>query len=234
MLFSTQLGWRSWVVVITASLLTACIGNPLSWDPDTHVVQSGETLATLALRYEVRVGDLVAWNALTNPDRIYPGQKLRVARPPDWSPPQRTVATTTSSGSGKPQSSATLADAPPTRWFWPASGPKLAARNAAGVGDGIDIGGKVGDPIFAASDGKVVYSGSGLSGYGNLLIIKHNERYLSAYGHNESLLVAEGAKVRGGERVATMGKGPGQRAMLHFEIRRDGKPVDPLKYLKKQ
>ena len=85
--------------------------------------------------------------------------------------------------------------------------------------------------MLAAAAGEVVYSGSGLVGYGQLLIIKHNESYLSAYGHNDALLVEEGQRVNSGQRIARMGQGPGQRSMLHFEIRRNGQPVDPIRYL---
>ena len=99
---------------------------------------------------------------------------------------------------------------------------------------GIDIAGKRGDPVRAAADGVVVYSGSGLVGYGELIIVKHDESWLSAYGHNRARLVAEGAKVRAGQQIAEMGRTGADRDMLHFEVRFDGKPVDPLRYLPKR
>lgn len=212
-----------------AALLSGCVTNPLSWDPETHIVQKGETLAVLALRYEVRVRDLVAWNRLKNPDRILPGQSLRVAKPAGWSDRPPRSAVKTPSASPRPP-----AVAAPTDWFWPAEGRLVPNRNNAGVGDGINIGAKEGAPVFATSSGKVVYSGTGLTGYGKLIIVKHNDRYLSAYGYNQTMLVKEGEQVSGGQRIATMGLGPGKVPMLHFEIRRDGKPVEPLNYLKKK
>jgi lipoprotein NlpD len=96
---------------------------------------------------------------------------------------------------------------------------------------GIDIAGKVGDPVLAAADGRVVYAGSGLRGYGNLIIIKHNNTYLTAYAHNRSLLVKEDQAVRQGQRIAEMGSTDSDQVKLHFEIRRQGKPVDPVRYL---
>jgi lipoprotein NlpD len=100
-----------------------------------------------------------------------------------------------------------------------------------GPGTGILIGGRQDDPIFAAAPGQVVYSGSGLIGYGQLIILRHNDTYLSAYGHNSSLLVKEGDKVSRGQRIGTMGEGPGREPRLHFEIRRNGQPVDPRQFL---
>ncbi len=99
------------------------------------------------------------------------------------------------------------------------------------TGKGIDIDGIVGDDVRAAAAGKVVYAGSGLIGYGKIIIIKHSEEFLSAYGHNDELFVSEGEQVKQGERIATLGRGPESRPLLHFEIRINGKAVDPLQYL---
>jgi lipoprotein NlpD len=96
---------------------------------------------------------------------------------------------------------------------------------------GLDIGGKAGDPVFAAADGKVVYAGAGLRGYGNLIIIKHNNTYLSAYAHNQALLVKEDQAIQKGQKIAEMGNSDADQVKLHFEIRRQGKPVDPTRYL---
>jgi lipoprotein NlpD len=115
-------------------------------------------------------------------------------------------------------------------WAWPASG-KLAAQFVEGGSKGIDILGKKGDPVLAAADGKVVYSGSGLRGYGQLLIVKHNNTYLTAYAHNSRVLVKEGQSVTRGQRIAEMGDTEADQVKLHFEVRRQGKPVDPLKHL---
>ncbi len=117
-------------------------------------------------------------------------------------------------------------------WKWPASGSLLDKFSTVGtINKGIDLAGRKGEPVFAAADGKVVYSGTGLVGYGNLIIIKHNEMYLSAYGHNSKLLLKEGQWAKAGQKIAEIGSTGTQRDKLHFEIRRNGKPVDPLLYL---
>ena len=115
-------------------------------------------------------------------------------------------------------------------WIWPAKGRVLAGFSEA-TNKGVDILGKVGDPVFASASGRVVYSGIGLRGYGKLIIIKHNQTYLSAYAHNSSLLVKEGQNVVRGQKIAEIGNTDSSQAKLHFEIRRLGKPVDPLKFL---
>jgi lipoprotein NlpD len=115
-------------------------------------------------------------------------------------------------------------------WIWPANGKVLGQFSESGS-KGIDIGGKAGDPVIAAGDGKVVYSGTGLRGYGMLIIVKHNATFLSAYAHNQKLLVKEGQTVSKGQKIAEMGNSDADQVKLHFEVRRQGKPVDPLKYL---
>lgn len=115
-------------------------------------------------------------------------------------------------------------------WLWPAAGAVLAGFDEA-RNKGVDIAGQLGDPVLAAADGRVVYAGAGLRGYGNLVILKHNNTYLTAYAHNQSLLVKEDQTVRRGQRIAEMGNTDADRVKLHFEIRRQGKPVDPLRYL---
>lgn len=121
-------------------------------------------------------------------------------------------------------------------WRWPTKGPVLSTYSESSPGrKGINIGGTAGQNVIAAAPGRVVYSGDGLPRYGNLLIIKHNDVYLSAYAHNASLLVKEGDAVEAGQRIATLGRtGSSQRDQLHFEIRRNGKPVDPMRFLPKQ
>lgn len=115
-------------------------------------------------------------------------------------------------------------------WIWPANGKIVGTFSEGGI-KGVDIAGKAGDPVIAASDGKIVYSGTGLRGYGKLVIIKHNATYLSAYAHNQTILVKEGQTVSKGQKIAEMGNSDAEQVMLHFEVRRQGKPVDPLKYL---
>lgn len=116
-------------------------------------------------------------------------------------------------------------------WGWPAGGRIVAGFSDANSGKGIDISGKIGQPVYASASGKVVYSGNGLRGYGKLIIIKHNKTYLSAYAHNNQILVKEGQNVVKGQKIGEMGSSDTDQVKLHFEIRRFGKPVDPAKYL---
>ena len=120
------------------------------------------------------------------------------------------------------------------RWQWPTAGNVKRGFNNTASKKGINIAGRLGQPVYAASGGDVVYSGSGLVGYGNLVIIKHDDVFLSAYGHNRRLLVKEGEKVKPGQMIAEMGETAKDGALLHFEIRQEGKPVDPMRYLPKQ
>jgi lipoprotein NlpD len=115
-------------------------------------------------------------------------------------------------------------------WIWPTSGAVIAGFDEA-KNKGLDISGKAGDPVLAAGDGRVVYAGAGLRGYGNLVILKHNNTYLTAYAHNQTLLVKEDQNVRKGQKIAEMGQSDADRVKLHFEIRRQGKPVDPARFL---
>jgi lipoprotein NlpD len=115
-------------------------------------------------------------------------------------------------------------------WLWPAAGPIIVAFDEK-RSKGVALAGKAGDPVLAAADGRVVYAGSGIRGYGNLLIVKHNNTYLTAYAHNQTLLVKEDQVVRRGQKIAEMGATDAERVQLHFEIRREGKPVDPTKLL---
>lgn len=130
-----------------------------------------------------------------------------------------------------PPAPAASADA--VDFVWPAQGAVIAAFDEA-KNKGVSIGGKIGDPVLAAADGRVVYAGAGLRGYGNLIILKHNNTFLTAYAHNQSLLVREDQTVRQGQRIAEMGSSDTDRVKLHFEVRRNGKPVDPVAYLPKR
>ncbi len=215
-----------------------------------HVVRRGESLFSIAWQYGLDYRTLARWNGIRPPYTIHPGQRLRlrpgpVARQrsaPPARPRQMPVPKKAASGSGKAEvarkPSPRTADAPErsgqrvVRWTWPADGPILRRFDPRRPGKkGISIGGRPGDPVRAAADGRVVYSGSGLVGYGRLIIIKHNNLYLSAYGHNRKLLVREGDVVRRGQVIARLGSSGTNRPQLHFEIRRQGRPVDPLRYL---
>ena len=149
-------------------------------------------------------------------------------KPPPAAPPKPPVAETASKSAAPPSSAARSVAG--VRWTRPTSG-KTISTFGRGGNKGIDIGGMFEQPIRAAAPGRVVYAGSGLIGYGKLVIVKHDSRILSAYAHNERLHVGEGDEVKGGQHIADMGRSGKGRVMLHFEIRRDGKPVDPLRYL---
>jgi lipoprotein NlpD len=221
----------------------------------TAQVQRGDTLYGVAFRNGIDFRDLAAWNNIGAPYTIYPGQNLklypsggtRVATGVPTRPPNATATTTTATttATGRPRPvTATSSPAPAvTRpssspassgfaWRWPADGPVIG-RFATGdaTKQGVDIAGSSGQAVRAAGDGVVVYSGGGLVGYGELVIIKHDESWLSAYGHNRKRLVNEGQNVKAGQQIAEMGRSGAARDMLHFEIRYNGKPVDPQQYL---
>ena len=133
-------------------------------------------------------------------------------------------------GAATPQPAAAHENDDDMTWAWPASGPVVAPFDDAKT-KGLAIGGKAGDPVYAAADGRVVYAGSGLRGYGNLVIVRHNANYLTAYAHNQTLLVKEDQIVKRGQKIAEMGATDADRVQLHFEIRKQGKPIDPAKLL---
>ena len=209
----------------------------------TAVVRPGQTVYRIATENGITALDLALWNDIAPPYTIYPGQRLRLY-PRDGRPaptartvpvtPRRTPATTPTPRA-PPASTAsseapTVADAP--TWRWPTDGGVLTGFAAGDpTRQGIDIAGHEGQPVRAAADGVVVYSGSGLVGYGELVIIKHNDQWLTAYGHNRARLVNEGTRVKAGDQIAEMGHSGASRDILHFEIRYNGKPVDPQVYL---
>jgi lipoprotein NlpD len=206
--------------------LAAC--STTRWDHtprEQHVVRTGETLYTIAWRYDRNHRDLARWNGLGDGSLIHPGQVIRLT------PPAGSASAGTPASRNK-RPLPPIPDDPPPKWVWPTRG-SVAVNfgGRPGSGTGVLIGGKAGQAVNAAAGGSVVYSGGGLSAYGQLIIVKHNDTYLSAYGHNSSLLVKEGERVRQGQRIATMGEGPGREPRLHFEIRRNGKPVNPRQYL---
>ncbi|TDJ48561.1 MAG: LysM peptidoglycan-binding domain-containing protein [Gammaproteobacteria bacterium] len=212
--------------LIAVLVMIGC-SSALRWAPEYYVVQGGDTIYSIAFRYGIDQRDLLAWNRIDNASLIRPGQRLRLSAP---------GGSTAGSVSTPPPSAprAPPADRPvqSVGWRWPTDGKVIASYGAsAKTQSGIQIGGKRGQSVRAASGGQVVYAGSGLPGYGQLLIIKHNNDYLSAYGHNDRLLVTEGATVKRGQPIARMGLGPGRRPLLHFEIRRRGQPVDPIPFL---
>ena len=222
--------------------------------PGYYQVKPGETLIRIALDNGQNWRDVARWNNLDNPNVIEVGQVLRVAPPtadtgtvtrpigtarieprpldakpgaPGASAPVATVAATPAPA---PAPAAAGSGDEEVAWQWPASGTVLSGFEE-GRTKGLAIAGKPGDAVLAAADGRVVYAGSGLRGYGNLVILKHNNTYLTAYAHNQVLLVKEDQTVRRGQKIAEMGSTDADRVQLHFEVRRQGKPVDPSKLL---
>ena len=310
---------RTFGLLSIALVAVACTPTLVNFAPRVHVVQSGETLFSIAWRYQLDVRELVLWNGLENPNLILVGQRLflmpeglpgsqaanagqipaastassgqtgsaqagtrqagpsqpPVAAPPTApassgggtsatpasrqqaavpsasmpvpvpSPPPVPAGTAAGSMGAAPASSGqtaasrpppppptpqpSLAVLPAPTWQWPIRGPVVSPYGAAeGTGGGIGIGGQLGADIRASAAGQVVYAGDGLAAYGNLIIIKHNDTFLSAYGHNDELVVGEGDTVEQGDVIAKMGMGPERQPQVHFEIRRNGTPVDPL------
>jgi lipoprotein NlpD len=263
----------------------------------SYQVIKGDTLYSIAFRNGVDYRSLAAWNGISEPYTIWPGQVLRLspaggeparpvviaATPPprpvpapapvavapafeDVPPASQSVAPVATSASVAAGSRASTLPAPATssvtvpvagstattppepaqtpvvssgparsaggvNWRWPADGSVFKRFQSGDAIPGIEIAGKAGDPVRAAADGVVVYSGNGLVGYGELIIIKHNDSLLSAYGHNRKRLVKEGQKVSAGQQIAEMGSTGASRDELQFQIRKDGNPVDPLSYL---
>jgi lipoprotein NlpD len=221
-----------------------------------YTVKPKDTLIGIGLETGQSHKDIARWNSLENPNRIEIGQVLRVTPPvADGVAAAKPVvsgavtATPIVAGSSKPASPMVPASAPPSNassapvvnaitapvedeisWIWPSNGTVLAGFDEV-KNKGLDIGGATGDAVLASADGKVVYAGAGLRGYGNLIILKHNQVYLTAYAHNQSLLVKEDQSVKKGQKIAEMGNSDADRVKLHFEVRRQGKPVDPAKYL---
>ena len=219
-----------------------------------YTVKPGETLIRIGLETGQNWKDIAAWNNLEQPNQISVGQVLRVLPPTATlaaaaSAPESNGVVTRPIGSGSVASTQVQPgqnSAPAARpaepaaatatvdsglnWIWPVPGPVLAGFDEV-KNKGLDLGGTAGEPVLAAADGRVVYVGAGLRGYGNLIILKHDNTYLTAYAHNKTLLVKEDQAVRRGQKIAEMGNSDADRVKLHFEVRRQGKPVDPLKYL---
>lgn len=211
--------------------------------PRSYQVQAGDSLFSIAYQFDLDYRELAAANGLRPPYTIFVGQQLSLnSADGGLNTPEITAGTAVTNNSVARASASGNAEGSLRRqpigggsnttpsWRWPHSGALLQRFGQAG-NKGLDIGGGVGDPVFAASDGEVVYAGIGVQGAGNLVIIRHNERFLSAYAHNQTLLVQEGAQVVAGQQIAELGRDGSGEAKLHFEIRLAGQSVDPQEYL---
>jgi lipoprotein NlpD len=279
---------RRTLIALLVLLLTACAGGPpapvldrssgyrtvsnQAGTPEVHLVQRGDTLYSIAFRYNLDHRTLAGWNAIGPPYTIYPEQVLwlrpprqqqrsevspQVSKPaaaPANKPAARASTPPANSGSGTRNSGQAAAgpaakkDSAPSnnttgtsgerlaanlRWVWPVAGGRLNREFVAGNKDrqGIDIAGMAGQPVVAAADGEVVYSGAGFVGYAGLIIIKHNDSLLSAYAHNRRRLVAEGDRVTAGQQIAELGQSPRGADEVYVQIRRNGVPQNPMEYL---
>ncbi len=240
---------------VAADAKPALPGAENAGKPGYYSVKPGDTLIRIGLDNGQNWRDIRRWNDLPDPNRIEVGQVLRVLPPNvdaeavtargvaaarvDARPLDARAAAAPASAASAPEATAAApgGSAPAAavsddnlNWQWPAAA-ALSGSFEEGKSKGIVLAGKAGDPVLAAADGRVVYAGDKLRGYGNLVIVKHNATYLSAYAHNQALLVKEDQVVRRGQKIAEMGASDADRVQLHFEIRRLGKPVDPTKLL---
>ncbi|CAK0775551.1 lipoprotein NlpD [Gammaproteobacteria bacterium] len=240
-------------ILLGLCVLSACTSEPPTLSPSSseedagfvYVVKPGDSLSIIALQHGENYRNLARWNGIPPPYTIYPGQRLQLTPPPNTeNVPEIPISESQPFTKEnfpkelKPNKKETSANkknkdkldaAERLHWGWPAKGKTL--RGFSSSNQGIDISGRKGDPIIAAADGKVVYSGTGIIGYGPLIIIKHDDHYLSAYAHNKYLLVKEGDYVVQGQKIAEMGTNQSNQILLHFEIRRNGKSVNPIPYL---
>ncbi|WP_274584832.1 peptidoglycan DD-metalloendopeptidase family protein [Neisseria leonii] len=202
---------------------------PVDINAATHTVVRGDTVYNISKRYNITQDNLRAWNNLAD-NNIGVGQVLRV-KPAGYTAPSApaSVPQPVPAPASTPIGSGAVRTVAGITWTRPTAGSIIS--NFSTATKGVDIAGNAGQTVVAAADGKVVYAGSGLRGYGNLVIVQHNSTYLTAYGHNQSLLVKEGQNVKRGQAIARMGSSDTDRNKLRFEVRQDGKPVNPASYI---
>jgi lipoprotein NlpD len=240
---------------VTLQAAKQLVGFENAGKPGYYTVKPGDRLIRIGLDHGQAYKDIARWSNIDNPDRIEVGQVLRVVPPAGdgvVAKPVVMASVTPVAMAPLPPASASKPATPPVAvvptpaqapvsatpaaadedpgFIWPNNGPVLASFDEV-KNKGVDISGAAGDPVLAAADGRVVYAGSSLRGYGSLVILKHNNTYLTAYAHNQKLLIKEDQTVKKGQKIAEMGSSDADRVKLHFEVRRQGKPVDPSKYL---
>ncbi|MBJ9703944.1 peptidoglycan DD-metalloendopeptidase family protein [Acinetobacter calcoaceticus] len=224
--------------------------------PNYYTVRSGDTLSGIAMRYGLDYVSIAEMNDIPAPYRIYVNQSLRLkkgssprtvstqvmAQPEQIKRQTITLPTTqpvtpvTQPATSVPSTNTTVASVAPNsslRWIKPTNGPVIQGFNLANNVKGIRYGGNQGDPIYAAADGQVVYAADGLKEYGNLVLVKHIDGYISAYAHNSKMLVKSGDNITAGQKIAEMGSTGASQVMLEFQIRLDGKPINPINLLPK-
>ena len=242
-----------------ALLLTACASQQLApltertnepgWRPGYYQIKPGDTLYSIAWEFGFDYRQLARWNRIQPPYKIITATRLRLSAPPQTRTKTVEKAQSKTTPLTKPKKfvqrtkaqtnkSQRVRKLPPSTqkivWKWPTSGVVAETYSAKlGHNRGLNIAGKLGQPITAAAAGTVVYAGSGLKAYGNMVIIKHSEKFLSAYAHNQNMSVIEGQWVKTGQQIAQMGRHTSGKTILHFEIRSNGKPTDPAKLLPK-
>jgi murein DD-endopeptidase MepM/ murein hydrolase activator NlpD len=221
------------------ALLAACGSAPVA--PGYYRVERGDTLYKIARSNRQSVQSIARWNNLSNPDAIEVGQVLRVVPPAGSAATSGALRSGGNTGASSGANAATAPRAAPAddgpaaapasiSLVWPTDG-SVVRRFDGSNSKGIDISAAAGTPVVAAAPGTVVYAGNGLRGYGNLLILKHDADYLTAYAHNRALFVKEGESVKRGQKIAEMGDTDSDRVMLHFELRYQGRSIDPSKAL---
>ena len=208
----------------------------------SYRVQPKDTLYSIAFRLGRDWKELAAINGIAAPYTIKPGQVIQLSRKTSTravatKPVAKPVSKPATPPASKPAATQKPIAVPSTagKWQWPAEGAVISRfSSGSSLNKGIDIAGRLGQPVRASSKGTVVYAGGDLRGYGEMVIINHDDTYISAYGHNRRLLVNEGQQVSAGQQIAEMGSTGTDQVKLHFEIRRQGSPVDPLQYLPKR
>ncbi|AQG99255.1 peptidase [Burkholderia sp. KK1] len=221
---------RRLVCASLIAVLAACGTGPVA--PGFYRVERGDTVSKIARANRTTVNNIKRWNGLTNPDAIEVGQVLRIAPPAGSASAAEAPAAGAASAKSEASAEALSQNkaGPGVTLVWPAQGSVIRGFDGKNS-KGIDIANAAGTPVVAAATGNVVYAGNGLRGYGNMLIVKHDDEYLTAYAHNRTLLVKEGQTVQQGQQIAEMGDTDSNRTMLHFEVRYMGRSTDPARYL---
>lgn len=238
-------------VAVAAALLAGCASETRAPITDmtggkttassatgTYVVKPGDTLYQIAQAHSMTYADLARINNITDPSQLKPGQVLQVtgkAAPAAAGPAEAIPVTPVQPVTpAVPVDVPRASDAAIINWGWPASPSGKIIQDFNANTKGIDISGAIGDPVYAAADGDVMYAGNGVRGLGNLILLGHGNSFVTAYAHNHELKVKTGQKVKKGDQIATLGQSDTSSPRLHFEIRRGGTPVNPLSYLPKR